>query len=129
MERYRSINSVFYREAVGAILVFDLTCLQSFKEVDSWLNEFITNAQPNPAVVLCGNKCDIGDEWEVEPHEIKNFTDANDLTFFQTSAYTGEGVREMLNGLLRLIPATNPSTSTGVQLGAEKVQAKKECEC
>jgi small GTP-binding protein len=113
-ERYRSVNSVFYREAIAAILTFDLTSFQSFQELESWLNEFITNAQPNPTVVLCGNKCDLGDQLEVEPDDIRQFCDAHQLSFFQTSACTGEGVAELMAGLLNGIPALQAPTSTQI---------------
>jgi small GTP-binding protein len=120
MERYRSLNKVFYREAVGAILVFDLTSYTSFQELDSWLNEFIANAKPNPCVVLCGNKLDLGDQREVEEDEIKAFCqEHNSLNFFQTSAQTGEGVDRMMKCLLDLLPKEANVVQTTVIDAAE----------
>jgi small GTP-binding protein len=119
MERYRSVNSVFYREAIGAILTFDLTSIQSFTELESWLDEFTTHAQPNSTVVLCGNKCDLADQVEVEPDEIRTFCDTHQLQFFQTSACTGEGVPELMNGLLNAIPAAQAPTSTEILVPQE----------
>lgn len=37
-ERFKAMASAYYRSAVGAIIVFDLTNLQSFQNVAKWLN-------------------------------------------------------------------------------------------
>jgi small GTP-binding protein len=113
MERYRSVNQVFYRDAVGAILVFDLTSHVTFQELDGWLQEFITNARPNPSVVLCGNKKDLIDEREVEESEIISFCRARgNLNFFETSAFTGEGIDLALFCLLDLLPVDEHPVQT-----------------
>jgi small GTP-binding protein len=128
MERYRSVNQVFYRDAVGALLVFDLTSHVSFEEIDSWLQEFITNARPNPSVVLCGNKKDLIDERDVEDNEITSFCRARgNLSFFETSAVTGEGVDLALMTLLDLIPVDEHPVQTAVLL-PEAPKEKKCCE-
>ena len=36
-ERYRSITTGHYRQAVGAVLVFDLTERETFNQLDYWL--------------------------------------------------------------------------------------------
>jgi small GTP-binding protein len=126
MERYRSVNSVYYREAVAAILVFDMTNFQSFQESESWLNEFITHAQPNPAVVLCGNKADLAEAFEVEEDQIQSFANQHELRFFQVSAATGESVIEMVRYLIQALPVTQTPVSTTLILTPER---KRDCEC
>jgi len=104
MERFRALNSVYYRGAVGAILVFDLTNNDSFQELESWRNEFISNTNSNPVILLVGNKCDQTSDIEVEDSDIKQYTDEHGLPFFKTSALTGENVGSVLEALLKLIP-------------------------
>jgi small GTP-binding protein len=124
MERYRSLNNVFYREAVAAILVFDLTSYQSFTEIDSWLKEVTTCARPNSCVVLCANKLDLADAREVDADEIISFCkDHDDLNYFETSACTGEGVDTMVEALLQIIPKEKAAIET-VSL---PVQEKQTC--
>jgi small GTP-binding protein len=127
MERYRSLNKVFYREAVGAILVFDLTSYSSFQDLDSWLREFIANARSNPCIVLCGNKSDLQDEREVQENEIVSFcADHDSLNFFETSAQTGDGVSRMMKCLLDLLPKEAFAIQTTV-LSPEEPKEKGCC--
>jgi len=43
-ERFRAITNAYYRGAVGAIIVFDLTKSKSFENVQKWLAELKDNA-------------------------------------------------------------------------------------
>jgi small GTP-binding protein len=124
MERYRALNSVFYREAVGGVLTFDLTNYTSFQEMDVWLNDFIANATTNLAIVIAANKSDLKDRFEVEKDEIQKFADEHHLTYYMTSAKTGDGVDEMLEGLLSQITWTDECVETKL---AEVPQ--KGCKC
>jgi Ras-related protein Rab-5C len=126
MERYRSVNSLYYREAVAAILVFDLTRLGSFQELESWRDEFLTNAPPNPTIIVCANKCDLMDEIEVEPDEIQQFCNTYDLPLFQTSAFTGEGINPAIRELLDRIPLIEAPEST---ILTPALSEEKKCKC
>lgn len=120
LERYRSLNRIFYHEAVGALLVFDLTRAQSFMELDSWLNEFVTEAPLNPSIVLLGNKSDLKDLIEVENDEILSFANEHGLKYFSTSAATGDGVEEMLNYFLTILPKANKVDTTNIEVQKEE---------
>jgi small GTP-binding protein len=125
MERYRALNKVFYREAVGALIIFDLTSYPSFESLDSWLQEFVANARPNPCVVICGNKLDMADARQVNDEEIMQFcADHNSLNFFETSAKSGEGVDRMMKCLLDLLPKEACAVQTTVLTPPEE---KKCC--
>lgn len=59
-ERFQSLGVAFYRGADCCVLVFDVTSPTSFKDLDSWRDEFLIQASPRdpenfPFVVL-GNK-------------------------------------------------------------------------
>ena len=58
-ERYRAITSAYYRGAVGALLVYDLTKHGTFENVDRWLRELRDHAEANIVVMLVGNKSDL----------------------------------------------------------------------
>ncbi|TYH80728.1 hypothetical protein ES332_D03G151600v1 [Gossypium tomentosum] len=46
-ERYRAITSAYYRGAVGALLVYDITKRQTFDNVQRWLRELRDHADSN----------------------------------------------------------------------------------
>ena len=58
-ERYRSITSSYYKGANGAIIVYDITDEDSFKNVESWMNEVIKKGKQNMQFLLVGNKKDL----------------------------------------------------------------------
>ncbi|XP_018607121.1 ras-related protein Rab-32-like isoform X2 [Scleropages formosus] len=61
-ERYGNMTRVYYREAVGALLVFDVTRSSTFEAVLKWKDDLdakvrLSNGKPVPAVLLA-NKAD-----------------------------------------------------------------------
>jgi Ras-related protein Rab-32 len=45
-ERFGNMMRVYYKEAVGAFIVFDVTRESSFQSVDKWLNDINSKAWP-----------------------------------------------------------------------------------
>merc|ERR1712211_36727 len=58
-ERYRAITSAYYRGAVGALLVYDISKQATFKNVERWLTELREHADNNIVIMLVGNKSDL----------------------------------------------------------------------
>ena len=93
-ERFRSVALNTLKAVKGIILVFDVTLKASFDNVNSWLNEISENLN-DPCLVLFGNKIDRDkNEWEVTQEEAKKFAEERNLTYFETSAKTKEGLKE-----------------------------------
>ena len=65
-ERYQSLGVAFYRGADACILVFDLTNLKSFQNLDRWRDDFLIQTSPedpeNFPFVLIGNKVDLANQ-------------------------------------------------------------------
>lgn len=61
-ESFRSITRSYYRSAVAALLVFDLSKRDSFESLGEWLAEIKANANPTLTVTLVGNKADLESE-------------------------------------------------------------------
>ena len=60
-ERFRSITGAYYRNAVGALLVYDITQRSSFESVEKWIKAIKEHADPNIVMILVGNKSDLAD--------------------------------------------------------------------
>lgn len=105
MERFRAVNTAFYREANGAFFVFDLCNFHSFEGLDEWYNNFTSSAQVGVPIILIANKCerDEGDI-EVTDNEIQAWANDKGITWMKTSAATGENVKEMIERMIDLIP-------------------------
>ena len=93
-ERFRNIISSYYRGAQGIMLVYDITDLESFQNLSSWLIEIEKNASKNVYKILVGNKCDMENERKVTFEQGKDFADQYGMKFFETSAKNSTNVNE-----------------------------------
>jgi Ras-related protein Rab-11A len=91
-ERYRAITSAYYRGAVGALLVYDITKRQSFDDVERWLSELRDHAEENIVVLLVGNKSDLKHLRAVSTQEASEFADKQGLAAIETSALDASNV-------------------------------------
>ncbi|XP_060026821.1 ras-related protein Rab-27B isoform X5 [Lagenorhynchus albirostris] len=75
-ERFRSLTTAFFRDAMGFLLMFDLTSQQSFLNVRNWMSQLQANAYcENPDIVLIGNKADLSDQREVNERQARDLAD------------------------------------------------------
>ena len=72
-ERYRAITSAYYRGAVGALLVYDISKHQTYDNVNRWLKELRDHADSNIVIMLVGNKSDLRHLRAVPTEEAKQF--------------------------------------------------------
>jgi small GTP-binding protein len=93
-DRFHSVAKSYFRNAVGAILVYDLTSITSFDHATLWLNDLIDLALPNAYILLIGNKSDLEAQREVGNQMVQAFTQKHHLESLETSALTGKGVKE-----------------------------------
>jgi Ras-related protein Rab-11A len=91
-ERYRAITSAYYRGAVGALLVYDISKHSTFENVERWLTELREHADSNIVIMLVGNKSDLRHLRAVLTDEAKQFAVANNLSFMETSALDASNV-------------------------------------
>jgi small GTP-binding protein len=66
-ERFGNMTRVYYKEAVGAFVVFDVTRVNTFEAVAKWKNDIDCKVTLPPddkpiPVVLLANKCDLAKE-------------------------------------------------------------------
>ena len=70
--RFRSLTTAFFRDAMGFILLFDLTSEQSFLNIRNWVAQLQTHAYcENPDIVLCGNKADLEEHRKVSEEKAR----------------------------------------------------------
>ncbi|KAJ8769633.1 hypothetical protein K2173_005236 [Erythroxylum novogranatense] len=91
-ERYRAVTSAYYRGAVGAMLVYDITKRQTFDHIPRWLEELRSHADKNIVIILIGNKTDLEDQRAVPMEDAKEFAEKEGLFFLETSALEATNV-------------------------------------
>jgi small GTP-binding protein len=93
-ERFKSVSKAYFRNAFGALLVFDLTAKSSFDELSTWINDLQALAAPNAYIVLIGNKNDLTKDRVVTEAEAQAFAKRYNAQYLETSAKTGELLEE-----------------------------------
>lgn len=91
-ESFRSITRSYYRDAAGALLVYDITRRDSFNHLSRWLEEARQNGNPNMTIMLIGNKSDLEHRRAVSTKEGEVFAQENGLVFLETSAKSAANV-------------------------------------
>eukprot|EP00768_Dysnectes_brevis_P005571 gnl/Dysnectes_brevis/407_a449_6584.p1 GENE.gnl/Dysnectes_brevis/407_a449_6584~~gnl/Dysnectes_brevis/407_a449_6584.p1 ORF type:complete len:213 (-),score=33.37 gnl/Dysnectes_brevis/407_a449_6584:164-802(-) len=99
-ERYRAITSAYYRGAVGALLVYDITKKVSFQHCKEWLTELRDHAPTDTVILLVGNKTDLRHLREVPTETGKRFAEEHGLCFIETSAQSGMNVENAFHLIL-----------------------------
>ena len=92
-ERFRNIVSSYYKGAQGIMMVYDITDLESFRYLDSWLKEIEKNASKNVYKILVGNKSDLENR-KITFEKGKEFANLHGMKFFETSAKENKNVEE-----------------------------------
>jgi small GTP-binding protein len=101
-ERYRAITSAYYRGAVGALLVYDITSFESFNNARKWLTELRDHSDSNIVVLLAGNKNDLSHLRAVSVEQAHEFANSEDLTTIETSALNSSNVEQAFTDLLSM---------------------------
>lgn len=93
-ERFAYIRPSYYKGATGAIITYDITNRESFINLPRWLKELDKHCE-ELITILVGNKADLEDMRQVEYSEGKDFANAYDLDFFETSAKENKNVNDL----------------------------------
>ncbi|KAI3515648.1 hypothetical protein L1887_14549 [Cichorium endivia] len=102
-ERYRAITSAYYRGAVGALLVYDVTRRSTFENIERWLKELRDHTDPNIVVMLIGNKSDLRHLLAVTTDDGKTLAEAESLYFMETSALEATNVENAFSEVITQI--------------------------
>lgn len=102
-ERFRAVTSAYYRGAVGALLVYDITRKTTFESVKRWLEELNTHCDTAVAKMLVGNKSDLDNIRDVSMEEGKAMAEEEGLFFIETSALDSTNVKTAFEIVIREI--------------------------
>ncbi|XP_014239657.1 ras-related protein Rab-39A isoform X2 [Cimex lectularius] len=106
-EKFRSITKSYYRNSVGALLVYDICNRSSFESIPLWMMEAKRHIDPHePVFALVGCKLDLvkaGIEREVSEEEAQRFAQKHGIFYVETSAKTGLNVEEAFRAVTQQV--------------------------
>jgi len=100
-ERYYSLTPMYYRNAVAALVVYDVAVEDTFERAQKWVEELRAQCDTNPVIALAGNKCDLEKGRQVKKDKAKQWADEKGIIFMETSAKTGVNVAEIFLEIAR----------------------------
>jgi small GTP-binding protein len=104
-ERYRSLGPLYYRGAVGCVIVYDVTNRCSFESIPTWVTAFQNAAGTEAIILIVGNKCDLEQVRDVTKDEASDWARRNGFPYFEASAKTGENVTLVFDDLAEKVAA------------------------
>lgn len=136
-ERFDSLTSFYCRNARAAMICYDITNAASFTGIQKWIEKINSEAEPNCAIIIVGNKADIVEanpaERKVEFAAAKQLAKSINAEILETSALSGENVQKAFTQLVATclqrqsapaVPANNKVEKSTVEL---KQSSGKSC--
>ena len=99
-ERYRAITNTYYKGSNGCFIVYDITNMESFENIDKWYTDIEKVANIDITIVIVGNKCDLENERKVSIEKGKEKAKELGACFFETSALSNINIENIFNVII-----------------------------
>lgn len=130
-ERFGNMTRVYYKEAVGAFIVFDVTRVSTFEAVQKWKHDIdskvhLPNGEKVP-VVLLANKCDLAKEGLVKNSaQMEQYCEEKGFVgWFETSAKENLNINQVRASALPFPPPSNFPFAAAL----DRPHTKPLCQC
>jgi len=118
-ERYHSLAPMYYRGAQAAIVVYDITSMDSFERAKSWVKELQRQGSTNIVIALAGNKSDLAAKRAVESSDAQAYATENSILFMETSAKTAQNVNELFTDIAKKLPKVQSARPASTKLSLD----------
>jgi small GTP-binding protein len=137
-ERYKAITSAYYRGSRGALIVYDITRIETYNNVDKWLTELKEKVEGSLKLLLIGNKSDLQEERKISIETAKHKARQFNVPLMETSAYDSTNIKKVFETILKEMykdfkkekvnfKKEKTNKSEGVNLEVENQNEKKGC--
>jgi Ras-related protein Rab-21 len=117
-ERFHALGPIYYRDADGALLVYDITDQSSFEKVRTWIKELRKIVGSNIHIIIAGNKCDLEKHRSVNALEAQKFADSVGAVHVLTSAKTDKNLDDVFTKLATKMVKSRATKKGGMGGGA-----------
>lgn len=93
-EDFRSMTRQYYRSAAAALLVYDCTRPETFKNISRWADDVRTNGNRSVILVLICNKIDMVERRVVSRNDGLKLAKEHDMLYVETSAKSNQNIEE-----------------------------------
>lgn len=145
-ERFHALGPIYYRDADGALLVYDTTDRDSFAKVKMWVQELRKMVGPDIVLCIAGNKIDLAKDRAVDHEQAEEYAQSVGALHCLTSARNGKGIDDTFLSITKAMlaaraeragrPSTRPSAgSARIQIVADDEpnegggSGAKSCSC
>lgn len=101
-ERLRALASNYYKKADGVVLVYDISSIDSFNNLEYWLESIHSFCKRDIPTIIIGNKLDLGNNIDEEILN-KFISEHSNIPIFKASAKTGKGITEAFYNIAQTI--------------------------
>ncbi|XP_057458279.1 ras-related protein RHN1-like isoform X3 [Lotus japonicus] len=115
-ERYHSLAPMYYRGAAAAIVVYDISSIDTFVQAKKWVQELQRHGNQKLVMALAANKSDLEPKREVETEEGEKFAQENGMFYMETSAKTAENINELFYEIAKRLARALPLKPSGISL-------------
>jgi len=98
-ERFHALGPIYYRDADGALLVYDITDGESFAKVQQWVRELRKIVGHDIVLAIAGNKIDLERQRAVAQDQAVSFSQAVGASHHLTSAKLNRGLDDVFTAL------------------------------
>ena len=99
-EKFRSLNKIYYKNAKGVILVYDIADIKSFNEVKNyWYNQIKENTNNDVIIAVAANKSDLYEKRQVSDEDGEEFAKSIGAIFASTSAKNDSGITNLFENI------------------------------
>ncbi|XP_053298357.1 ras-related protein Rab-6A isoform X4 [Limanda limanda] len=103
-ERFRSLIPSYIRDSAAAVVVYDITNVNSFQQTTKWIDDVRTERGGDVIIMLVGNKTDLADKRQVSIEEGERKAKELNVMFIETSAKAGYNVKQLFRRVAAALP-------------------------
>ncbi|KAH9666091.1 Rab5/RabF-family small GTPase [Citrus sinensis] len=126
-ERYHSLAPMYYRGAAAAVVVYDISNMDTFNRANKLVQELQRQGNQIVVMALAANKSDLDSQREVPTEEGEQFSQENGMFYIETSAKTAQNINELFYEIAKRLARVSPPKRSGINLNPETPERKGFC--